>query len=551
MKKIYSIFILTLLTLSAAAQKNAKAPEAVDNNYDRASISVLLVNHQDKYDNQISGYFSSIAWGDKFDHNAIRTTSITTSQPRNYEYTIAAARQAAIAAEIESASLGKEIVSFIYARSADGMMSDQIIRQRGRYNATDQDLISAQATKIGEEGLSDQGFKLINNSYVLCIDYANVSVTTIDGRTSYSARPEAHLYKVTYDEVLQAQLFDTWIYQDDTPEVKAQKQNSFAQLSFALLPVTKVTVAVSSTDDSGAINALVADGYKQIIYELERKVDQLQVRTPVVAVRPIRAKIGMKEGVKKMSRYYGYKFKLHKDGKTIIPVKTGVVRASKIADNRHDTDGKSETSEFFQIAGRTVTEGQLLKQKNDIGLGLAVGYQFMGFPGAHISVDKLLSINTKGIATYLLIDASIMPYLPKTMAEQQGVSMPLAPDALLGTNISLGFGVGFHFARIFEVQPQINIGVDMLTQATDYYLSQISSNTSAEAAYADKIAYTGQIGAKLFCNIAYPLQVFVGVNYSFKFAEGALYQFYAQEVLKPLGQNRGGFGVNVGLKFIF
>ncbi len=58
-------------------------------------------------------------------------------------------------------------------------------------------------------------------------------------------------------------------------------------------------------------------------------------------------------------------------------------------DNRQKASGDTETSEFYQIAGRRIQPGMLMEQHNDLGLGVFAGYKSGALGGFNANVDLL------------------------------------------------------------------------------------------------------------------------------------------------------------------
>ena len=122
------------------------------------------------------------------------------------------------------------------------------------------------------------------------------------------------------------------------------------------------------------ITELVNNGINKAIDKLENRLEALWVKTPIVSLDPIKAKIGKKEGSKHEKRYLVWKY-IENDG-TIKPKKQGIVRAKKVVDNRKDELGKTQSSSFYQVGGKKLYPGMVLQERKDCGLGFSGGYSF-------------------------------------------------------------------------------------------------------------------------------------------------------------------------------
>ena len=71
--------------------------------------------------------------------------------------------------------MAQQILSIWFNRQADGSFNVDLLKQRGLYNANDNDFMAASASKRGQSTLMDMGLKLVNQSYVLVYDFFDVT----------------------------------------------------------------------------------------------------------------------------------------------------------------------------------------------------------------------------------------------------------------------------------------------------------------------------------------------------------------------------------------
>ena len=68
---------------------------------------------------------------------------------------------------LQEQKVAQQILSIWFNRQADGSYNVDLLKQRGLYNANDNDFMAASASKRGQSTLMDMGLKLVNQSYVL------------------------------------------------------------------------------------------------------------------------------------------------------------------------------------------------------------------------------------------------------------------------------------------------------------------------------------------------------------------------------------------------
>ncbi len=406
---VYYSIILAFVFISSHTYAQRKVRDMSDS-YDRNGLTVLAITHGDSYDREIVNALKQASRLDKYDLNDIGIYECRVSYSRKAEQDKKPARENEIRDLITKNDYGEKILSFLYNRKPDGTLDHSLISRRGRYNATDVDFQLAQARKLGESVLADYGFNLIQNSYLLLIDFTNIEKETDkNGNVVYKSKVESFLYRINYDDDLNTLIFDNWIYEDDTPDMKVSKKEAYDKLRIGMTRQTGNAPLVSGKN----IPLLVQNGTTNVFYGIESSLEAFMVKMGVSAVKPIRAKIGKKEGVKNTDRYFAYRYVEDAKG-DVTAVRAGVVRATTITDNRYDAVGETGTSEFFQIHGGRIEEGNTLVQKNDLRLGLTTGYHYGGLNGLDVKLDFLAAINTQGISHYVLMDLNFDFYKPET-----------------------------------------------------------------------------------------------------------------------------------------
>jgi hypothetical protein len=523
--------VLLALALLAATlpSKKALAQAAA---YDRPTVNFFLVTHGDAYDAPTSAFFKKIPKEDKFYANTLTTAELKVSQLSRSNLSPTAWQQAL--AELVLQNVAKQEVAAWYMRKPDGSMSMDLIHRRGEFNATDEAFLMANATKRGMDELKDLGRKLISKTYVVAIDYANIAYAA-DAATdvhTWKAAARAMVFKLKFDGDVENSIYDAWADEQDTPETLAEKSRRFDQIPFALEFVQQIGVNTTSSalitgkprsNQSAAqsltrlafgvlskealLNDMLKKGYDNLMNEMEKKIAEFKVKSGVWELKPIRAKIGKKEGLKTDQRYYVLEYEQNSKGK-LKAVRKAVVRVGGgVADNRTMATGKSEVSKFYQIAGRRVEKGMTLEQRNDAGIGVLLGG---GVPLTSKEVEGLLQMRVE-LLTNKVLNLGVFPSLyvyaegvmedaryalSSSFATDYGLTTGEGGDKYTFMRWGFGLGRGVYFWRNFSLSPYVGMG---------WEYASVSDNISLETAYY-------KAGANFAVNIYYPLQLVGGVS---------------------------------------
>lgn len=517
MKKILVVFSLLLCVQVLNAQ--GKVNNVVDDDYVRSSVSVIVVNRGDSYDSRVFSVASGLGFGEKFDVNEIPTDRIMIKADRKN-----CVETDLITSSLEREGIGKEIISYWFQRDASGRMSDELILKRGMYSVRDQEILNSQVSKVGISALGEKGYDLLKGSYVYVLDYYNFTENV--KKKNYSAELKANIYQLECSDELMEQLYEAWIYDEDSPEVIAQKNALFDSLVFPLVYVTTVEASASS---STSLSDAVRSAFSQAFYRSEKAVDGWNVTSSIISTRPIKAKIGTKEGVTNGQRFQVHKIVEDRHG-NIDSKSVGYVRATEVANNSNVATGDTEPSCFYQISGLKIDEGMILKQKNDLKMGVTVAGGFGGYSPFEIGLEFLSHINTKGTSRYVMLDVGI------------------GGDSYNDLSVSyivpaIGMGIAVRPIRPVEIMPFIQIGMDILSTVSianiDYKLTDWSS-------------YVGRVGARASWQVVYPIQIFAQAEAAVNFGAGSYYAFY-NDIMLAVGKGHkqavAGFSFGVKVNF--
>jgi len=516
MKNFSLSLFLCIWALGLRAQET-KLMQKIPSTYDRSSITILFLDMpSDNHSGDVKGKIEKIAFADKYFNNNVNY--LTLSSPFN-RGEMGVKPNEAIKQSIESKKIATDIISKWYSRKDDGMMSMDLIEERGMFNATDAAVIQSQSTKRGNSMLKDYGNRLINRSYILVLDYKEVKTMAeakISKAKGWTANVTGYLYKIDYNDEIQNKLYDTWIYDDDQPQVKADKKNQFEQLQFPVTFVTETQIMITSSQASEdtqlgrfmkqksedvLLMELVQKGYDECLYNLEKKYEDFKVKTPIYQVNPIRAKVGKKEGIKTDYRFFAYEYIYDEKTSSSKQKFRGVIRStSKIVDNRQVATGNTGTTKFYQTSGRKLQTGYLLQQKNDVGVEVSLGYEVGEVGGVYGRIDARLGryINLKSFFVIIEGGAEMKDY------EINSVKY----EGVVFAHYGAGIAKGFMITRNIELRPYLSIGKEMASH------KDFEKVTDDNGKNLDGInVLYGKGGINLALNLKHNFQIFGGVGY--------------------------------------
>jgi hypothetical protein len=404
------LLLACINSLSFAQNTNQVNKRGPADEYSRSSMSYLLLDFEnERYASYLRNAINTTRMPSKFDNNNLSKKYVSAPYSRQSTNKSEKIRRKLIAEKYAI-----DVVKYWWQVKDDGSYSTDLLQKRGYYNATDDDVQEADATKVGRARLGDTGLKLMSNSYVLVLDYNNVTTMKdiYDEKdrknrekakkdTSYTFVPverthngfkgkmTAYLYQLNYSDTVQGYFDETFI---DEKKLDVNKLDGiFNNVYSPFKLVTTESVSVNGTQlnpgqplapsrqkskDELAV-VLVNDGIKSSLARIEKRIAAFRVKAPVTNIRPIRAKIGTKESVTHERRFFVWEYIENKKG-NVVAKRKGVIRAWKVKNNRNDELGRTQESSFYQIGGGTIREGMTLQERKDAGFGIGGGYGSAG-----------------------------------------------------------------------------------------------------------------------------------------------------------------------------
>ena len=311
--------------------------------YNRSSVSLILMDYKDGLQEQVYRAFSALQPGDRYDRNKIATDLLVYNGSREYKAKDILSGKMKIASPdrtelltdyLNDQNVGLQVIGVIFNRQADGIMNMEIVNQRAAYNKTDAEYDVLQATAKSTAGLREGGEALIRNSYIMVYDYANLRYEYVESKYEsqedffWKATPAVYLFRVDFTDELRQKFYDECWMDEETEEAdRAAIRERFATfripVKFVMKYNTTREVATGIHDfrkksknekgnvteedlKAAALTKLITGAFDYLNEQIERKNEIFQVKTVVDEVKPVRARIGLKEGVKTDQRYFMY-----------------------------------------------------------------------------------------------------------------------------------------------------------------------------------------------------------------------------------------------------
>lgn len=516
--------LLLLLQLIGVFFVSAQPTTALSGKYNRISISYLSLPETENY-RVFSADKPEFHLPEKFDYNPLGQHKLITNNLTGET----AADAVEILQSMQKQQVGQQLMAYLFNRQATGSMDLELLMERGINNANRTNYEEAKALKRDIAYLQDMGLGLMNNAYLLVMEVKKVSRSEDDPNrisvnklldseeVGFIVNGKAYLFKIDFDQA-KMDAFFTDIYVDDLNAPQAKEK--IARWSgfnppLALAKSIDFTAIHHNTEMKGKSESvknqvrkallanLSVEVSKEALRVLSLEMDALAVQDQLVKTFPLASNIGRKEGLSLGDRYFVYENFLKNDGSTGSR-QVGVVRVTRVGENRQENS--NSTSLFRQVHGKSLKTGMTLREKNDNGIGIALGY--------HIGESNL---------AFLRAEIPIAGYFTRMYAEgaigfetaRLGGSFPslavqgmhdLDPDFAdlqdyFIWRLAVGLQYDIHFARNFYISPLAGFG---------YENASLASLTKTESFSTDGIFV--QAGISLGMALSPALHVFTRAN---------------------------------------
>jgi hypothetical protein len=402
MKKIL-IILWSLWTLSAYAQQEETLK------YHRSSLYSILITHpSEEFHQEISNVFYSIPVPDKFNNHDLSVKVVSSNESKQEKLD-------EIDAFIVKNAVARRMIGKWFNRDPEfGYFDMKLIAERGNYDASYFDVELAKKTARGTAQLADAGEELIGNTFLIVNDIKYVDKSkgaqtagtilkvlgdvagAVTGSSAISAAGNllgamvetikgftvtvtSYLYRLEWNEEVAANLYNSYY----TTEKKFDKQKKAAfdndlQL-FQLKYVGKQSINSGNTSFMGInldepeqmIRKVCTRAIDKSIVQLQQNYEEFRVKTPIYAIdgTTIKAKIGLKEGISKDSKFEVLEQTVDKEGRTQYK-RVGIIKPveGKIWDNQYMAveekaiNATLSSTEFVKVSGGEFYVGMLIRE---------------------------------------------------------------------------------------------------------------------------------------------------------------------------------------------
>jgi hypothetical protein len=410
--------------------------------------------------------------------------------------------------------VAKQIVKVWFPYDAEKKeYSLHVIHGRGAYSATDEDVMKADATKRGRSELEEAGEQLIGRSYIVVYEFYDVKTLQDKNSSGYEANVNLYLFKLDGDSAIINTLYDKWTDPTAIDKMEVSVKHIASIVNKGKLNPVQLT---QSNDPNSFLTVSDEELFSLFAGEISKRADvyltkvneDFKVKAPVYKVNPIRAKIGLKEGVTVDQRYFAYETEADEDGK-LSSVRKGVVRAtSKITPNNVVATGEgdsitvkasktvdgvpmpyeykiSSTSIFYQTHGRRIEPGFILQQKPDWGVGVSV------LAGLDLTVLAELSAGM-WLTQYVPALAKYSKYFPYGLKIYGKLALPFTAPKPVKITTASGNSADCYLAAN---EKGISIGED--NKANKAFLSLLNFGASKDFYFARRMALTPYVGVSM------------------------------------------------------
>lgn len=320
---------------------------------------------------------------------------------------------------LETNKVAQRLVSKWFDRNkADGSFDMDLIKERGNYNASVEDVAIALRTTRGKAMLEDAGEQLIGNTFIIVNDISYVNKQSradvfgaifegisliagaVPGRkggdvaklvkntgslgnsisslvAGFTVKIDSYLYRLVWNDEIANTFYTQYYYDSNNPDPTKKRAYNMAGKQFELEYIGKYEATSSKTvlkglkNDDDVFMKVLTRALDENIVQLQKQHDVFKVTAPVFKVDNdvLCVHIGMKEGVSPSSRYEVLERVEDEEGR-ISYKRKGVIRAvkDKIWDNRcmaieEEAEGANLGFTVFEkVSGDDIYPGMLVRE---------------------------------------------------------------------------------------------------------------------------------------------------------------------------------------------
>lgn len=387
LRKVLLILICMTFPSSLCLEKSEDGME-----YERNSMHVMMIKHlNQRFDDIIEDVFLHSPFPERFNNHNLGVKTVSFAELEGDQHNN-------IASFIEQVNLGQKMVAKWFNRDRQtGAFDMELVKERGFYNATQNQKNTARASIRGLALLEDAGENLISKTYLLVNDInykskgsgnwflkslASVYLGNVDGLQKsmeaiggFRVDIKSYLFRLKWNEEI-AQTFYT-AYYTEKGSIDASKVRAFVnERNLFQMEYVGKTESVSSETNFKAVKdpkallvKVCTQTIDQNIAQLQHQYSDFRIKAPLLSTQPLKADIGVKEDVTEDSRFEVLERVLDNVGKVSYE-QVGIIKPVKgrIKDNRYmvtieeSQDASLDATEFEKVSGKDFYPGMLIRE---------------------------------------------------------------------------------------------------------------------------------------------------------------------------------------------
>lgn len=385
-----SYLLTSLVILSASSPCHAQGEEGFE--YERSSMHIMMLKHlNQKFDDIIEDVFRKSPFPDRFNNHNLGVKTVSFAE-------LDGDQSHNIALFIEQVNLGQKMVAKWFDRDKKtGSFDMELIKQRGFYNASQNQVNIARASIRGIALLEDAGENLISNTYLLVNDISYRSkgsgnwfikamgsayFGSVDGLQKamesiggFRVNIKSYLFRLKWNDEVAQTFYNK--YYTENGSIDADKVSAFQadKKLFAMEYVGKTESMSSETsfkavkDPKAMLVKVCTQTIDQNIAQLQRQYADFRIKAPLLSTEPLKADVGVKEGITEDTQFEVLERAIDKDGRVTYE-RVGVIKPKKgkIKDNRYlvtaeESDKAAlDATEFEKVSGGNFARGMLIRE---------------------------------------------------------------------------------------------------------------------------------------------------------------------------------------------
>lgn len=360
--------------------------------YERNSMHVMMIKHlNQKFDDIIEDVFLQSPFPERFNNHNLGVKTVSFAELEGDQHNN-------IASFIDQVNLGQKMVAKWFDRDKQtGAFDMDLIKERGFYNATQNQKNLARASMRGLALLEDAGENLISKTYLLVNDIsykskgsgnwflksmASVYLGNVDALQKsmesiggFRVDIKSYLFRLIWNEEI-AQTFYSEYY-TDKGNVDAGKARAFSNEKklFRMEYVGKTESMSTETnfkavkDPKALLVKVCTQTIDQNIAQLQHQYADFRIKAPLISTQPLKADVGVREDITENSRFEVLERVLDQEGKVSYE-QVGIIKPVKgrIKDNRfmvtaeESQDASLDATEFEKVSGKDFFPGMLIRE---------------------------------------------------------------------------------------------------------------------------------------------------------------------------------------------